>query len=303
MLQRLVTAFPLWVVLASALALYEPRFFTWFSGGLITVGLAIIMLGMGLTLEADDFRRVARQPRLVAIGVVLQYCVMPLAGWALASLTALPTPLAVGLILVACCPGGTASNVMTYLSRGDVPLSVTMTAVSTVLATLMTPLLATLLASSRVDVPAAGLLASTLQVVILPVAAGLALRRFAPRVTHTLLPVAPLLAVLMITLIVGSIIASGRADLLAAGARLLIAVALLHACGFLLGYAASLALGVPVIAARTIAIEVGMQNSGLAVVLARVHFANPLTALPGALSAIVHCVLGSALAAYWRRRG
>jgi bile acid:Na+ symporter, BASS family len=296
-----IAAFPLWVLLASLAALYEPAWFTWFSGNLITAGLAVIMLGMGLTLAPEDFRRVARQPRLVAIGVVLQYLVMPLVGWGLAALTDLPPPLAVGLILVACCPGGTASNVMTYLSRADVPLSVTMTAVSTLLATALTPTLTALLASSRVEVPTAGLLVSTIQVVILPVVAGVLLKHYTPRLTRAILPAAPLAAVLMITFIVASIIGAGRADIIAAGPRLLLAVALLHTCGFLLGYTGSRLLTVPVIAARTIAIEVGMQNSGLGVVLARQNFANPLVAIPSAISSLFHSLIASVVAGVWRR--
>jgi BASS family bile acid:Na+ symporter len=176
----LVNLFPAWALLASLLALWRPGLFTWFSGPLITIGLAVIMLGMGLTLEPGDFRRVVQHRRLVATGVVLQYTVMPLAGWAMAWLFRLPTPFAVGLILVSCCPGGTASNVVSYLARADVPLSVAMTAASTLLAALMTPTLTALLAGSRVDVPALGLFLSTVQVVLLPVAAGLLMRRWWP---------------------------------------------------------------------------------------------------------------------------
>lgn len=296
-----VALFPLWALAASLLALYEPSLFTWFSGGLITAGLAVIMLGMGLTLEPSDFRRVARTPRLVATGVALQYLVMPFLGWSLATVMDLPAPLAAGLILVACCPGGTASNVMTYVSRGDVPLSVTLTAVSTLLAAVMTPLLTALLARSRVDVPVAGLLLSTVQVVIAPVLAGVLLKRYAPRLTAAMLPVAPVLAVVMITLIVASIIGAGRDDIVAAGVRLLVAVALLHTSGFLLGYALSRVLNAPVVAARTIAIEVGMQNSGLGVVLARQNFASPLVAIPSAIASLFHSLIASVLAAIWRR--
>jgi BASS family bile acid:Na+ symporter len=297
----LVEAFPLWVLAASALSLYEPRLFTWFSGGLITGGLAIIMLGMGVTLTADDFARVARQPRLVAIGAGLQFGVMPAAGWAAAWATDLPEPFAVGLILVGCCPGGTASNVMTYLSRADVPLSVTMTAVSTLLAVVMTPALTTFYASSRVDVPATGLLLSTVQVVILPIAFGLALKHYFVRFTNAILPVAPLVAVLMITLIVASIIGAGRDEILAAGPRLLLAVAGMHVIGFMLGYGVSRWLKTSIPVARTISIEVGMQNSGLGVVLARQNFASPLVAIPAAISSLFHSLIASLMAAVWRR--
>jgi BASS family bile acid:Na+ symporter len=300
-LNAFVNGFPIWALVASLLALWRPSLFTWFSGPLITIGLAIIMLGMGLTLEAADFVRVARQRRLVALGILLQYTVMPLLGWTIARAFDLSTPLAVGLILVACCPGGTASNVVTYLARADVPLSVTMTAVSTLLAVVMTPSLTALLASSRVDVPAGGLFVSTVQVVVLPVVVGLMLKRRLPRATAAILPAAPAVAVLMITLIVASIIGAGRTEILGAGLKLLAAVFSLHAGGFLLGFVLSRLARADVVAARTISIEVGMQNSGLGVVLARQNFADPLVAIPSAISSLFHSLIASALAGVWRR--
>lgn len=296
----LTNGFPLWVLLASALALWRPALFTWFSGGLITVGLAIIMLGMGLTLSLNDGRRVADRKLSLVTGVILQYTVMPLLGWTLASLFRLPTPYAVGLILVSCCPGGTASNVICYLARIDVALSVAMTAASTLLAVVMTPSLTSLLAGSRVDVPAGGLLLSTVQVVVLPLAGGALMKRYTPRLTERLLPIAPLTAVAFITLIVASIIGAGRDAILEAGFRLLLAVASLHAGGFAFGYLLSRATGSDERTARTISVEVGMQNSGLGVVLARQNFSNPLVAIPCAISSLFHSVIASLLAAVWR---
>lgn len=301
MLNLFVNGFPIWTLIASLLALWRPSLFTWFSGPLITVGLAVIMLGMGLTLEAADFARVVRHRRLVALGVLLQYTVMPLLGWVVARLFDLSTPFAVGLILVACCPGGTASNVVTYLARADVPLSVTMTAVSTLLAAAMTPSLTALLAGNRIDVPVEGLFASTVQVVVLPVVIGLLLKRRLPGLTAAVLPAAPAVAVLMITLIVASIIGAGRTEILRAGLRLLAAVFSLHAGGFLLGFLLSRLARAETVAARTISIEVGMQNSGLGVVLARQNFADPLFAIPSAISSLFHSLIASALAGLWRR--
>ena len=299
----LTAAFPLWVLTASALALYRPATFTWFTGPLITLGLGIIMLGMGVTLEFDDFRRVLRYRLLVFIGALLQFTVMPALGWSLGYLLDLPAPFAVGLILVASCPGGTASNVISFLARADVPLSVTMTAVTTLGAALMTPSLTALLASSRVDVPVVGLLISTVQVVLLPVVAGVALNRYVPTFTRRILPVAPLVAVIMITLIVASIIGAGRDEIVSAAPQLIAAVALLHLGGFAIGYAVSRLLGAQRLAARTISIEVGMQNSGLAVVLARHNFSSPLVAIPSAISSLFHSLIGSVVAAHWRRTG
>ena len=301
MTAALTTGFPFWVLLASALALWRPALFTWFSGGFITVGLAVVMLGMGLTLSLDDGRRVADRKLSLASGVILQYTVMPALGWAIAWLYRLPTPFAVGLILVACCPGGTASNVICYLARLDIALSVAMTAASTLLAVIMTPLLTAGLAGSRIEVSAVGLLLSTVQVVVLPLVLGALMKRYTPRLTERLLPVAPLTAVALITLIVASIIGAGRDAILEAGPVLLLAVASLHAGGFLFGYVLSRATGSDVRTARTISIEVGMQNSGLGVVLARQNFADPLVAIPSAISSLFHSLIASLLAAAWRR--
>ena len=293
-------AFPVWVLLASALALYRPSVFTWFSGVLITLALGASMMCMGLTLEVDDFRRVALQPRLIGVGVALQYLVMPFLGWSIASVMGLPTPFAVGLILVSCCPGGVASNVVSYLALADVPLSVSLTAVSTSISVLMTPALTAMYASSRVDVPAAGLLFGTLQVVIVPVLLGLTLRRYARRLTDRILPVAPLISVLLITMIVASIIGASRAAIIESGFLLIGAVIALHVSGFVCGYVLTRCVSPDVLSARTVAIEVGMQNSGLGVVLARQNFANPLVAVPSAISSLFHSLIGSVLAGWWR---
>ena len=295
------SAFPLWVLLASVAALIHPPMFTWFSGPFITIGLGLIMLGMGLTLQLEDFHGVVEHPLQVALGVGLQYTVMPALGWSLGYAFGLSTELAVGLALVACCPGGTASNVIAYLARADVALSVTLTACSTLLAAIMTPTLTTLLVGSRVGVDSLGLFLSTVQVVLLPVAAGVLLNRFAPRFTQVLLPGAPVLAVVMIVMIVASIIGAGRETILEAAPALLGSVLTLHVGGFALGYWITRLQGRSVIAARTVSIEVGMQNSGLGVVLARQNFASPLVAIPSAVSSLCHCLIGSLVAAIWSR--
>ena len=300
LLAALTNAFPLWVLAATVLALVRPELFTWFSGPLIPLGLGIIMLSMGMTLGFDDFRRISRERRLVLPGIALQYTLMPALGWGLGVLFDLPAPLAAGLILVSCCPGGTASNVIAFLARADVALSVTMTAGSTLLAVVMTPTLTALLAGQRVDVPTADLLLDTVQVVIVPVVAGALLKWRFPDASRRVLPAAPLVAVIAITLIVGSVLGAGRQQVIDAGLRLLLAVVCLHAGGFALGYLAGRLLLGRELAARTVAIEVGMQNSGLGVVLAQQNFANPLVALPSALSALFHSLVGSLAAAIWR---
>ena len=300
LLAALTNAFPLWVLAAAVAALVRPELFTWFSGPLIPLGLGIIMLSMGMTLGFDDFRRISRERRLVLPGVALQYTLMPALGWGLGVAFDLPAPLAAGLILVSCCPGGTASNVISFLARADVALSVTMTAGSTLLAVVMTPALTAALAGRRVDVPTADLLLDTVQVVIVPVVAGALLKWRFPEASRRVLPVAPLVAVIAITLIVGSVLGAGRQQVIDAGLRLLLAVICLHAGGFALGYLAGRLLLRRELAARTVAIEVGMQNSGLGVVLAQQNFANPLVALPCALSALFHSLVGSLAAAIWR---
>lgn len=301
-LRLFTNAFPLWVLAGGALALWHPCWFTWFTGDWITWGLAVIMLGMGITLRLEDFRAVARARGAVGLGFGAQYLIMPCLGWGVAHAMDLPTPYAVGLILVASCPGGTASNVVTYLAGGRLALSVLMTMASTLAAVVMTPLLTRGLAGTLVPVPAAGLLLSTVKVVLAPVLLGLALHHLAPRAVRILLPAAPLVSVITIAMICASIIGSSADALRESGSRLLVAVVLLHTGGFGLGYlAAHLGRQDPTVC-RTVSIEVGMQNSGLGAVLARSHFADPLTALPCALSATVHSVIGSLLAGWWRWR-
>ena len=294
--------FPLWVVLAGAAALLHPPLFLWVSGKLIVWGLAVIMLGMGITLSLADFRAVARMPRAVLAGVAAQYLIMPFLGWAAARTFGLPPALAAGVILVACCPGGTASNVVTYLAKANVALSVLMTMVSTFAAVILTPLLTKWLAGTLVPVDAWGLFASTVQVVLLPVTLGLALHHLTPRIVAFVLPAAPLVSVVAIVLICAGIIAQEADVLLASGLSLIACVFTVHAAGFALGHAFARLLGYGDDVRRTLAIEVGMQNSGLGAVLAKRHFADPTTALPAAISATIHSVIGSALAAYWSRR-
>jgi bile acid:Na+ symporter, BASS family len=295
--------FPIWVLLGGALALVRPAWFTWFSGGFITWGLAVIMLGMGLTLSVDDCKRVLKMPRAVGIGFLAQYIIMPFLGWSIAHLLKLETQFAVGLILVSCCPGGTASNVVNYLARSNVALSVLMTMCSTMGAIVMTPLLTKWLAGEYVPVDALGLLLSTLQIVLAPVVIGVMLNRFLPRFVKFALPSAPLVSVLAIVLICASIIGSSADKFKQSGGVLVLAVLLLHTGGFALGYFFSRLLRCDELTSRTISVEVGMQNSGLGAALAREHFATlPLAALPCALSATFHSVIGSVLAGLWRMR-
>lgn len=303
-LQRFTNLFPLWVLLAGAVAFVQPEALLWMRGLWITLGLAVIMLGMGLSLQADDFRRVLAAPRRVLTGVALQYTIMPAAGYAIGIAAGLPREFAVGLILVAACPGGTASNVISYLARADLGLSVSMTAVSTLLAAVLTPLLTDWLVGDRMEVSAAKLFWNTAQVVLLPIAIGVLLNRYFSKASELLQPFAPPIAVIAIALIVGAVLAHKREAVLAAGWALPLAVMTLHAIGFAVGYLLGRLGGGQSddqAAARTISIEVGMQNSGLGVELARTNFPGTLVDVPAAISASVHSIFGSVLAAIWRR--
>ena len=303
LLSILTNLFPIWVLAGGALALVQPNWFIWFSGDFITWGLAVIMLGMGITLSVDDFKAVLKMPRAVGIGFVAHYAIMPFLGWSIAHLLRLETPFAVGLILVACCPSGTASNVVNYIARSNVALSVLMTMCSTLGAIVMTPLLTKWLAGKYVPVDAFGLFLSTVKIVLAPVIIGVGLNRYLPRLVKFVLTVSPLISVLTITLICASIIGGSAEDFKRSGSILLLAVFLLHSGGFLLGYFFSRLLRCDELTSRTISVEVGMQNSGLGAALAKEHFASmPLVALPCAISATFHSVIGSILAGIWRLR-
>lgn len=303
LLPALTNAFPFWVLAFAVIALFEPALFTWFSGPWIVWGLGVIMLGMGLTLTVDDFKAVGRMPKAVALGFIAQYTIMPALGWSVGRVLQLDTPFAVGLILVSCCPGGTASNVVTYLARANVCLSVVMTMCSTIAAVVMTPMLTSWLAGALVEVDGWGLFWTTFKVVVLPVAVGVCANTLAPGMTKRVQSGLPLVSVIVIAMICASIIGASAEAVKAAAMKLLCAVFLLHALGFALGYAVARIAGFDITVARTVSIEVGMQNSGLGVVLARRHFADPLTAVPCAISSVFHSVIGSVLAGWWRWRG
>ncbi|CAM3860311.1 bile acid:sodium symporter family protein [Nocardiopsis rhodophaea] len=267
----------------------------------ITVLLGVIMFGMGLTLRAADFAIVARRPQAVLIGAAAQFLVMPLAGYGIALLLQLPPLLVVGMVLVGASPGGTASNVIVFLARGDVALSVAMTSVSTLLAPVLTPLLVLWLAGSSLPVDAGGLFVSILQVVLGPVVAGLIVRAAAGAFVRRVLPLLPLLSVGGIVVVVMAIVGANAGAVLDTGPLLALAVVVHNALGLALGYAAGRASGLPESARRAVSIEVGMQNSGLAAALAAAHFA-PLAALPGALFSVWHNMSGSLIATVWARR-
>lgn len=264
--------------------------------------LGVVMFGMGLTLNLQDFKIVFSRPKDVIIGCLAQFTVMPLLAWGLSRLFSLDEALALGVILVGCCPGGTASNVITYLAKGDLALSVGMTGVSTLLAPFLTPLLTWALAGKSVNVDVVGMLLSILWVVILPIAIGLIVKWIWPKFTEKATDYLPAFSSIAIALIV-AIIISANADKLLAGGLLIIVVVMLHnICGLGLGYLIGCLLGMSVSKKRAISIEVGMQNSGLASSLATIHFAAyPLATIPGAIFSVWHNLSGAAVAYLYRR--
>ncbi|XP_073055224.1 sodium/pyruvate cotransporter BASS2, chloroplastic-like isoform X2 [Primulina eburnea] len=298
-IELLTTLFPLWVILGTVIGIYKPAAVTWLGTELFTVGLGLLMLSMGLTLTFEDFRKCLRNPWTVGVGFLAQYFIKPMLGFFLAMTLKLSAPLATGLILVSCCPGGQASNVATYISKGNVALSVLMTTCSTIGAIVMTPLLTKLLAGQLVPVDAAGLAISTFQVVLVPTVIGVLSNEYFPKFTSKIVTVTPLVGVILTTLLCASPIGQVSDVLKTQGAQLLLPVALLHAAAFFLGYwLPKLMFGEST--SRTISIECGMQSSALGFLLAQKHFTNPLVAVPSAVSVVCMALGGSALAVYWR---
>ncbi|KGN65391.1 sodium/pyruvate cotransporter BASS2, chloroplastic [Cucumis sativus] len=298
-IETLTTLFPVWVILGTILGIYKPAAVTWLETDLFTVGLGFLMLSMGLTLTFEDFRRCLRNPWTVGVGFLAQYLIKPMLGFVIAMTLKLSAPLATGLILVSCCPGGQASNVATYISKGNVALSVLMTTCSTIGAIIMTPLLTKILAGQLVPVDAAGLAISTFQVVLVPTVVGVLANEFFPKFTSKIITVTPLIGVILTTLLCASPIGQVADVLKTQGAQLLLPVAILHGAAFALGYWLSkLSFGEST--SRTISIECGMQSSALGFLLAQKHFTNPLVAVPSAVSVVCMALGGSALAVFWR---
>lgn len=291
--------FALWVIIFAALALWQPEFFVWLKAYIPWI-LGIIMLGMGMTMTVDDFKGVLQSPKAVLIGVVAQFVVMPGLAFILCKLFNLPPEIAVGVILVGCCPGGTASNVITYMAKGNVALSVACTSVSTLLAPVLTPAIFYLLASQWLKIDAASMFISILQVVLLPIVIGLILRTWLKRQVESYIQVMPLVSVISIVAIVAAIIGGSKAAILQSGLLILAVVILHNGLGYLLGFTAARFFKLPYADSKAIAVEVGMQNSGLGVALAAVHFAaSPITAVPSAIFSLWHNISGPALATYW----
>ena len=291
------------VLAAALLALAFPSVPGQIRPTVINYLLGVVMFGMGLTLNFQDFKIVFSRPKDVIIGCLAQFTIMPLLAWGLARLFGLDEALALGVVLVGCCPGGTASNVITYLAKGDLALSVGMTGVSTLLAPFLTPLLTWALAGKSVDVDVASMFLSILWVVILPIVIGLLVKWLWPEFTEKATDYLPALSSVAIALIVAIVIAA-NADRLLAGGLIIVLVVMLHnVCGLSLGYLIGRLLRLSEPKKRAISIEVGMQNSGLASSLATIHFAAyPLATIPGAIFSVWHNLSGAAVAYLYSRR-
>ena len=291
------------VLLSAIVALTFPELVSQVKPTVINPLLGVIMFGMGLTLRADDFRIVFSRPKDVIIGCLAQFTVMPLLAWLLARVFALDEALTVGVVLVGCCPGGTASNVITYLAKGDLVLSVGMTGVSTLLAPVLTPLLVLLLAGKTVDVDVVGMLLSILWVVILPIVAGLIVKRLWPRQTTAATAYLPALSSLAICAIVLIVIAANAQKLLSSGLVVMLVVMLHNVGGLAIGYVVGTVLGMSAAKRKAVSIEVGMQNSGLASSLAMLHFAAyPMATIPGAIFSVWHNLSGAIVARIYVRK-
>ncbi len=285
------------VLLTAIVSLFFPITFTWIDPSTINYLLGIIMLLMGMTLNINDFKIVFTRPRDIVIGFLAQFTIMPALAWSLTRIFSLPEEYAIGVILVGCCPGGTASNVITYLSRGDIALSVGITSVSTIFAPLLTPLACWYFAGAYVDVDILGMLLSIVKIVILPIIAGFILQKYFPKLTKSITTILPALSTLVIALIVGIVIGMNSEKLLDTGLTVICVIILHNILGYIFGFVAGIATRMSPKKCIALSIEVGMQNSGLACSLAQQHFSTLQAAtVPGAIFSVWHNISGAIIA-------
>lgn len=300
MLERFNFLFPLWAVLLSIIAYLAPQIFISLKSSIIYL-LAIVMLGMGMTLKPTDFSQLIHIKSIIGVGLILQYTIMPLIAWLLSKSFSLSIPLLTGMVLVGASPGGTASNVICYLARGNVALSIALTSISTLLAIVATPILTWIYLGHSIEVPVLNMMSTVLKVIVLPVSLGVLINYSFGQRLAPIIRIFPSISVLAICLIIAIIIASNQPTLHAIAGIVMVAVVLHNLMGLVTGYLFSYWFGYNEKTRKTIAIEVGMQNSGLAVALAT-EFFKPLAALPGAVFSIWHNLSGSLLAAIWSKQ-
>jgi bile acid:Na+ symporter, BASS family len=290
------------VIIFALIALIFPDNVSFVKTSYVNTLLGVVMFGMGLTLSLDDFKVILREPKNVLIGCIAQFTIMPLLAFLLTKIFKLSPELTIGVILVGSCPGGTSSNVMTYLAKGDVALSIGMTAISTLLAPILTPLLTYLYVGQKVDVNIFSMFISILDVVIIPIILGFLFHTLFKGITKNIVEILPLISTIAIVLIMVAVVSVNSSKLLTSGIVILIVVILHNLFGYLLGYGMSKLLKLDREKCRTISIEVGMQNSGLATSLATVHFAQyPLATIPGAIFSVWHNISGALLANHFAK--
>ncbi|WP_347917207.1 bile acid:sodium symporter family protein [Paracoccus marcusii] len=286
--------FAAWVVLFAVLGFLLPDLFRQLTPWIVTL-LGIIMFGMGLTISGRDFAEVLRRPVNVGVGVASQFLIMPLLAVALTMIIPMSPEVAAGVILVGCCPGGTSSNVMTYLAKGDVALSVACTSVTTLMAPIVTPFLMLMLASEYLPVDAWAIFQSIVKVVLFPLALGFAAQKLLPAFVRAAVPALPLVSVTGIVLIVAAVVGASKGAIVQSGMMIFAVVVLHNMLGYLIGFIAARLAGLDLAARKAIAIETGMQNSGLAAALATAYF-SPLTAVPAAIFSVWHNISGALVA-------
>lgn len=300
MIKRFNALFPLWAIVFSTMAYIYPQIFSSFSSS-ISYLLIGIMLFMGMTLTPRDFLRAVKMPKVITVGLCLQFFIMPLSALLISRLYGLSGELMIGMVLVGSVSGGTASNVITYLARGDVALSITMTTVSTLLSVLATPLLTYIYVGQSLDIPIMDMLLSILKIVLFPVLLGIIINRIFTTKIQKNEPYLATLSMIFILTIIAIVVSLNHDNMTSVGVLIMSAVILHNAIGLFSGYAITYLFGYDAKVCRTIAIEVGMQNSGLSVALALKYF-SPLSALPGAIFSIWHNLSGALLASYWSRK-
>ena len=298
------TSMPLIVLAVAALALFVPATGLWIDTAWINPLLMVVLFGMGLTMNVRDFAAVFTHPRDVLVGVVAQYLIMPLSAFAIGSALGLEPALMAGLVLVGTCPGGTASDVMAYLAKGDVALSVSVTAVNTALAPFLTPLITLALLRTTVSVDIASMFLSIVQVAIAPIALGLLINHLLPSLTQRVAKALPLVSVAAICLIVAAVVSHNSEQIFAAAGAVFASVVALNLLGYAFGYGIGRAVGMTLPRRKALSLEVGMQNSGLATSLALTVFPGmALATVPGAVFSVWHNISGSILASAFRRIG
>lgn len=292
--------FIFWMLFAAVLGFIFPSHIS-ILGGFVPYLLGIVMLEMGMTIDPKDFKIVLQSPKPVIIGVILQFTIMPTLAFLIAKGFQLPPEIAIGVILVGCCPGGTSSNVMSYLAKANVALSVAITSVSTLIAPFVTPALIYIFAHEWLKVSFASMLWSVVQVVLIPIIIGFVFQKVARRFAQKTATALPLISVIAISLILAAVVAGSKTQILKTGLLIFVVVILHNILGYTIGYVLAKVFRMDYKDKKAVAIEVGMQNSGLAVSLATVHF-SPLAAVPGAVFSLVHNISGPILAKYWSSR-